>query len=173
MSGNIMADIYVIRNLPYNLEEIKLQSLITQSFTQEQVQIVEYTQGFAGPKENVATRCYVKINKSSVDAFIDYMDGRPFVNSRGVEERSTLEKVIYYLSVARPANNKHNNTVETSKTYLSFLQQLNAPEVQPPSLESLVNSIEKKQQPTSLIIEELRKKKSGKKKSKYSKKGKG
>ncbi|GAM27715.1 hypothetical protein SAMD00019534_108910 [Acytostelium subglobosum LB1] len=167
-----MSDIYVIRNLPHNLEEQKLHELIYKTFTQEAVQIVEYNQGYPGTKENTPTRCYVKIAKQSVDAFIDHIDGRPFVNNRGVEERSTLEKAIFNIpSSQRAVNNKHNNKVETSKTYLSFLQQLNAPEPAPPSLEALRESIEKasrQDEQRSLIIEELTKKKEAKKEAKKS-----
>eukprot|EP01133_Synstelium_polycarpum_P012048 gene12048-14096_t len=130
-----MTDLYVIRNLPYNMEEPKILAILSQSFTNEQLQMVEHIQG--------SNRCYVKVVKSCVDQLIDFIDGRSFVNSRGIEERSVLEKVIFTLPLRTAVNNKHNNTVETSKTYQQFLAQLNTPEAPPPSLESLTDHLEK------------------------------
>ncbi|EGG21883.1 hypothetical protein DFA_01769 [Cavenderia fasciculata] len=153
-------DVYVIRNLPYNIEETKLHQIIYQEsqaqaspFTVDNVKILEFVQGALRTKEsNIPSRCYVKVSNDKIRSFIDHMDGRPFVNSRGVEERALLERIIFDINVDKTTNNKHVNTIESSTTFKQFLQQLNAPLPPPPKIESLTDHLDKSKKYEYLYI---------------------
>ncbi|KYQ93884.1 hypothetical protein DLAC_05288 [Tieghemostelium lacteum] len=167
-------DYFVVRNLPFNLELEKFKELIGTAFSADTVKILEYVQGEKSIKGSVGGRCYVKItnkvDSKSSDAFLNFMDMRPFVNSKGLEEIALVERVYYTEDVQDPPNSMaKSNTIEQSKTYQTFLKKLNSPGPVPPSLDSLIDNLEKNnKEETSLILNELLNvpKKSGKKKQK-------
>eukprot|EP01132_Coremiostelium_polycephalum_P008520 gene8520-10474_t len=159
---------FVIRNLPYNLEQDKLSQILFSAFTDQTLKIVDFIQGDPTGKEIIPSRCYVKIvnkngNQNNSDAFLDLMDGRPFINNKGVEEIALVEKVHYIYNevnqtTTTPLTNKLNGTIESSKTFLAFQRQLNAPKSNPASLDDVLNDVMKqknKPEDVSVIVEEV------------------
>ncbi|KAM9968662.1 hypothetical protein ACTFIW_000533, partial [Dictyostelium discoideum] len=122
---------YVIRNLPWNLEQDKFQALIAASYSPDTVKIIEYNQGKKTKRDFIPTRSYVtvfnKMGTKSSDSFLEFMDNKPFVNNKGIEELAIVESAPFKIDTTQAKKNNRMGTIESSGTYQAFLKQLDAP----------------------------------------------
>ncbi|KAG7095634.1 hypothetical protein E1B28_006357 [Marasmius oreades] len=165
----------VIRRLPPNLPEGIFWQSVHTWVSEETVTWKRYHQGkFRSRlnKENVPSRAYVafKTEEQLASFHRDY-DGHLFRDKSGNESQAVVEFAPYQkIPSEKKKADARIGTIEQDEDYISFIQSLNQPAPEPPTIETLVASTQTIQQPkTTPLLEALKAEKIAAKEAKEAK----